>query len=166
MTFGRSYSIPSLPIVIDSESLQYVNEWKYLGTTIRAGKCFSFVARPDLSSFFRASNSILRVLDDAHEMIQLTLLYTNCVPIITYASGVKQFSSAEMSDCNVALNNALRKIFGFNRWESVRTLRENSGFPSLYELFQKARRRFIASCRGHFNPVIKFLVTFTHDMQM
>ena len=76
---------------------------------------------------------------------------------------MKQFSSAEMSDCNVAINNALRKIFGFNRWESVRTLRENSGFPSLHELFEKARKRFLATCRVHFNPIIKFLVAFTHD---
>ena len=166
MTFGRSHLLPAVPIVIDNEPLDYVSEWKYLGTTIRAGKLFSFVARQDLTSFFRASNSILRTLVDAHEMIQLTLLYTNCVPIITYACGVKQLSSNDMSDCNVALNNALRKIFGFNRWESVRSLRENSGFPSLYELFEKARRRFLATCRGHYNPVIRFLVAFTHDTQM
>ena len=41
-------------------------------------------------------------------MTQLTLLYSNCIPIITYTCKVKQFSFTEMSDCNVAVNNALR----------------------------------------------------------
>ena len=86
-----------------------------MGTTIKSGKSFSFVARPDITNFFRACNSVLRVLDEAHEMTQLTLLYSNCVPILTYACGVKQFSSSDMSDCNVAVNNALRKTFGFQR---------------------------------------------------
>ena len=88
LTFGRSYNKEATPLLIDGEALQYVSEWKYLGTTIRSGKSFSFVARPDITSFFRACNSVLRVLDDAHEMTQLTLLYSNCVPIITYACGV------------------------------------------------------------------------------
>ena len=156
----------SIPLIINDEPLDYVTKWKYLGTTIAAGKTFSFIARPDITSFFRASNSILRVLDDAHEMTQLTLLYSNCVPLITYACEVKQFSSTEMSDCNVAVNNALRKIFGFNRWQSIRALREMSDFPSLHELFEKARKRFLSSCKVHFNPIIRFLVPFTHDYQM
>ena len=165
MTFGRSRFDDSIPLIINDESLDYVTEWKYLGTTIGSGKSFSFIARPDITSFYRASNSILRVLDNAHEMTQLTLLYTNCVPIISYACGVKQFSSAHMTDCNIAVNNALRKIFGFNQWQSIRTLREMSGFPSLHDIFEKARKRFLASCRVHSNPVVKFLLAFTHDNQ-
>ena len=124
-----------------------------------AGNHLNFVARPDLSSFFRATNSILNVLPGAHEHVLVTLLYTNCVPILSYACAVKEYSAAEMSNCNVAVNNALRKVFGFSRWESIRTLREVFGMKSLYEIFKSTQDKFIISCRSHLNPVINHIAS-------
>lgn len=43
-------------ILINEEPLENVSEWKYLGVTISSGKTFGFSARPDLASFFRATN--------------------------------------------------------------------------------------------------------------
>ena len=114
MLFGKSQLDHLAPVTIGGPMLEYATELKYLGTTIVSGKSFSFTARPDISSFFRATNSILNVLSDAHERVLLTLLYNNCIPIITYACSVKQFSASDISDCNLAINNALRKVFGFS----------------------------------------------------
>ena len=113
MTFGKSCALPIAPVTISGDPIDSVSEWKYLGTTLAAGKSFSFTARPDISSFLRATNSVLNVLNDAHKHTLLTLLYTNCLPILTYACAVKQYSASDMSDCNLAMNNAFRKIFGF-----------------------------------------------------
>ena len=77
MTFGKSFDLPIAPLTISGDSIDSVSEWKYLGTTLAAGKSFSFTARPDISSFFRATNSVLNVLNDAHEHTLLTLLYKN-----------------------------------------------------------------------------------------
>ena len=62
---------------------------------------------------YRASNSVLNVLTNANENVLLQLLYTNCVPIISYACSVIFFSATEMTNCNTAINNVIRKIFGF-----------------------------------------------------
>ena len=113
MKFGKSHNDQCVPLRIGSQDIDFVTDWKYLGTTISSGKAFSFSAKPDMNSFFRASNAILSVLGDADKPVLLTLLYTNCVPILTYACSIKQYSASEMSDCNVAVNNALRRIFGF-----------------------------------------------------
>ena len=51
------------------------------------------------------------------------LLYANCVPILTYASGIKQYPAREMTNCTTALNNAIRKIFSYNRWEVIKIFR-------------------------------------------
>ena len=118
-----------------------------------------FVARPDLSSFFRATNSVLNSLPGAHEHTLITLVYTNCVPILTYACAVKELSATEMSSCNTAVNNALRKIFGFSRWESIRTLREIFGMKSLYDIFKSTQDGFVQSCKSHSNPVISFIAS-------
>ena len=87
----------------------------------------------------------------------INLLYSNCVPILTYACAVKEYSAAEMSNCNVAVNHALRKVFGFSRWESIRTLREAFEMKSLYEIFKLTQDKFLANCRSHYNPVIVYL---------
>ena len=134
---------------------QTVDEWKYLGTTIVGGKGFSFSARPDISNFFRAANAVLNVLSGAQEHTLLYLLHTNCVPILTYACEVKEYNSREMSDCNIALNSAFRKIFGFRDWRSISDLREIFGFESLYVTFKKAQDKFFQNCVTHFNPVIR-----------
>ena len=40
-----------------------------------------------------------------------------------------------MQDINTAINDAIRKIFSFNRWESVRALREGCDKKSIYDIF-------------------------------
>ena len=58
------------------------------------------------------------------EDILLKLLYSNCVPILTYGAAVKDLTAKEKQQINVAVNNAIRRIFTFRRWESIRQLRE------------------------------------------
>ena len=79
------------------------------------------------------------------------------MPILTYACAVKEYSSSDMSDCNVAMNNAFRKIFGFKQWQSIRYLRELFGFDSLYNIFKKAQDKFLVLCQSHANPIFKFI---------
>ena len=134
MVFGRSFRDPCKPLTIGRENLEFVNEWKYLGTTIVSGKVFAFTARPDLSSFYRATNAVINVLTGAHEHVLVNLLYTNCVPVLTYACSVKQYSASDMSDCTLAMNNALRKVFGLKDWRSIRTLRQEFGFKCLCDI--------------------------------
>ena len=126
---------------------------------MKAGRHLSFVARPDISSFYRASNSILHSLPGAHEHTLVTLLYCNCLPILTYVCSVKEFSASEMSNCNLAVNNALRRVFGFNRWESIRSLREVFGMKSLYEIFKSSQDKFLRTCISHHNPIISHIAS-------
>ena len=157
MIFGKNHYDSGPPLIINGALIDFVTEWKYLGTTLVSGKHFSFSARNDLTSFFRAANSIINVLTGAHEHVLLTLLYTNCIPILSYACSVKEYSASEMSSCNVAVNNVFRKIFGFTRWESIRVLRQQFGLKSIYEIFKKAKDTFAASCLAHHNPIVSFL---------
>ena len=87
----------------------------------------------------------------------MQLLYTNCVPIHTYASALKTFSAKEMTFCTVALNDAIRKIVSFNQWESVRFLRESFGYKTLYEIFATASKKFRDALPTYRNSIIKCL---------
>ena len=127
-------------ILINNIEVDYVEKIKYLGVTISSEPAFTFSADADLRSFYRSVNSILNVVKKPDEAIQMYLLYTNCVPIVTYACQVKEFSARQMSLCNTALNDAIRKVFTYQRWESVRLLRESLGYKSLYEIFAISKK--------------------------
>ena len=101
----------------------------------------------------------MRTLNGAHEHVLVNLLYSNCVPILTYACDVKEFSARDMSDCNLAINNALRKVFGFSTWQSIRVLCELFNFKSIYKIFKTAQDRFLTQSKSHPNPIISLLIT-------
>ena len=142
------------PILLNGNKVEYVQCIIYLGTTIVNNKGFAFSSANDLSKFYRASNSILRAVRQPSEEILIHLLFTCCTPILSYASEVKEFPSRQMQDCCTAVNDALRLIFGYNRWESVRVLRTSFGYKSLVEIFQRAKTRFDSSISRHHNPII------------
>ena len=145
------------PISINGVKIDYVDTVAYLGTTIVSNKGIIFSSKNDLASFYRASNSILRAVKKPSEEVLLHLLYVNCVPILTYASAVKEYPSREIHNCNTALNDSLRFIFGYHRWESVRHLRECFGYKSLTELFSKAKMNFDKSALTHHNSIISVI---------
>ena len=115
------------------------------------------MARPDISNFFRATNAVVNVLKGAHEHTLLHLLHSNCLPILTYACNIKDYSASDMRDCNTAVNSAYRKIFGFTDYRSIREIREAFGFDSLYLTFKKAKDAFWQNCTSHGNPIIRFI---------
>ena len=87
------------------------------------------------------------------------LLFSNCVPRLTYGAAVKELNGVESNQYNVALNNAIRRIFGFRQWQSIRQLREVYVFDSMEMMFAKAKKRFHDSLPNHLNGVLRFSST-------
>ena len=56
VVFGKPHNVVNLcPLTIDSKAIDYVAECHYLGVTLKGGIHFGFTARPDQTSFFRAT---------------------------------------------------------------------------------------------------------------
>ena len=143
------------PILLNGSSVDYVSSVKYLGVTIVSDRGLTFSGRNEIQTFYRAANSILTSLNKPDEDVLMQLLNTNCVPILTYACNIKCLSAQDMRDCNTAVNDAVRKIFTFHRWESVRILREEFKMKSIYELFHIASKKFRLSLAHHPNSILR-----------
>ena len=150
----NSYS-DLFPLYLGGAPLEFVSEFRYLGIHLLANRASITTIR----SFHRAANSILNGRVKPHSDILLKLLYSNCVPILTYACAVKDFSASEMYRCHVAVNNAIRKIFSLAVWQSIRYLRMSKGYDSIYEIFAKAKSKFMASAAHSPNSIISYLAT-------
>ena len=160
MVIGKSLTDAQFaPLTLNNEHLEFVNEYKYLGVQLRAGKVLSFPATTTIRSFHRAANSILYNRVKPSNIVLMKLLFTNCVPIITYASSVREFSAADMYRCHVAVNNAIRKVFTFAIWQSIRHLRISHGYKSIYELFSSAKANFLANASSSSNLIVRHLST-------
>ena len=159
LIFGNKREHLIDPLTLNNVPLQYVSQWSYLGTTIIAGTSLTFTSQPELAKFYRSTNSIISSNKRPNELVLIQLLYSNCVPCLSYASEVKDISSRELQDCNVALNDSIRRIFSYNRWESTRSLRQQLGYPNVTEIFRSRRRRFFNRCRESTNGVICFIAS-------
>ena len=145
------------PLYLSDIPLGFVSEYKYLGVVLTSGTTLSFSAITVIRSFHRAVNSILYSRVKLEKAILMKLLYTNCVPILTYACAVREFNAADMRKVHVALNNAIRRIFSFAVWQSIRHLRIEYGYKSVYEIFAEAKSKFLVSAPASRNPIVYHL---------
>ena len=141
MHFGKDLHLPTLTMY--GRPLEYVDRYKYLGVTVVAGSTFTTSHLKPLIRFRSTANTVLNVHQKPSEHILMKMLYATCVPHLTYASDVVQYSAGQMHQLNVALNDCIRRIFTYNRWESVRFLRLSFGYPSLIEIFESRSCKFL-----------------------
>ena len=160
MYFGKKFdSFSCASITLNDVSLEFVSEWKYLGVLLKSDARFTCSAKKCRNAFYRSSNSIINTLHGPSELVQMKLLYSFCVPIITYASDVVIFHNKEMESLHVAVNDAIRKIFSYNRWESIKVLRESLGYLSVTEIFAKRKKSFESKFTQVGNRAFLFLYT-------
>ena len=161
MVFGKiTKSSSSLAkIIVNGESIEYINSCIYLGFYVTSSTCFKLSTSEDFRGFFGSVNSILSSIQKPRENVLMHLLFSNCVPKLTYGAAVKQLNAIETRQYNVALNNAIRRIFGFRHWQSIRQLREVYGYDSIEVMFAKAKKRFYDSLSNHQKGVLRFLST-------
>ena len=145
------------PLVLNNESIEFVNKWKYLGCTVVSTPKFAFSNDSELSAFYCSANSILRSLKKPNELVMMKLLYSNCVPNLTYCAEVKELTSVYMHKCSVALNDSIRRIFSYHRWESTRCLRQQLHHPNIVEIFASRHKQFSERNREHANAVVRDL---------
>ena len=146
MIFGGMKGKFISPLSLYNQSLEFVSQWRYLGATIIEGTTLTFSCKQELSNFYRSLNCLLSAIHKPNELVLMNLLYSNCVSGLTHAAEVKIITNAEMHNCNVALNDGIRRIFSYNRWESTRHLRQQLSYPNVTEIFHSRSRKFLSVC--------------------
>ena len=158
MYFGDDFnSITCSPLSLNGKDLEFVKEWKYLGVMVKSDKLFCTSVLKPRCAFYRSANSILNVLNKPSEDVQMKLLYSICVPCATYACDVIDYSNKDKQSLHVALNDAIREIFGYDRWQSIKDIRESFGYQSITEIFAKSKTNFERSLPSIGNSVLTFL---------
>ena len=163
MIVGKALNSEVMQLKLHGVPLEIVCEYKYLGIHLYVNNGLSFSSTATIRSFYRAANSILYSRVKPTNEVLMRLLYSNCVPILTYGCAVKEFSSSDMYKCHVAINNAVRKIYSYAVWQSIRHLRLALGYESIHETFDKAKRKILAFAAKSSNSIITYIATHIPD---
>ena len=128
---------------LDGKKIEWVDEWKYLGVTLKRGKVFNCSVSERIKKFFRCSNAIFRIEGRSNKKVMLRLVETHCVPLLTYAIEIVHVTDQnERRQLRVAYNSLFRKIFDYRWRESVTALQHSLGRPTWEELLQKRENCF------------------------
>jgi len=72
----------------------------------------------------------------------VSALATNCLPILTHAALAVKYTVRQEDELNAAWNSVYRRIFGFNKWESVGAFINGLGKLDLHHIFMLRRLNF------------------------
>ena len=97
---------------------------------------------PVKRSFYAACNCVFSNCNSAHEIVQLNLQEAYCLPLLTYASPAIVLKVKQAAELNACWNSVFRRIFGFNKWESVRMFINGMGRLDLHHILLLRRDKF------------------------
>ena len=140
--FGKRTNILH-KIKLNGSTIEWANEWSYLGVTLRSGKTFDCSVTEKVKKFYRCLNAILRIDGRSNEMVLLHLINTHCIPVLTYGIEVIHVVNRdERRQMRVAYNSVFRKLFNYRWSESVTALQGFLGYPTWEELIERRRCSF------------------------
>ena len=167
MYFGKDFhSFSCAPLTLNGGVLEFVQEMKYLGVIVTSERGFSCSVKKARCAFYRSSNSILNVIRCPKTEVQMKLLYSICIPNLTYACEVVSYKDNEMKSLHTAANDAIRRIFGYNRWESIRSLRDSKGYSSITVIFANRKQIFEKNLSQIGNSFITRLAHFISNLEV
>lgn len=128
---------------INGSDIMWDNKLKYLGIFINNGRHFSVDLALTRRSFFKSVNYILSNCKFMSDLVKLELLEKHCLPILGYCIESLPLNCTELKAINSWWNMVYRKIFNYNKWESVRCLISNLGRLDLIHIINLKTVSFI-----------------------
>ena len=145
--FGKRIEI-SHNVTLNGNAIEWVDQWVYLGVTLKSAKIFDCSINDRVKKFFRSANAIFRIDSRSNDMVMLQLVESHCVPILTYGIEVIHVANRdERRQLRVAYNSLFRKIFQYRWSESVSALQSFLGRPTWEQLVEKRRANFFKRVR-------------------
>ena len=136
--------------MLNGKPVQWVDEWTYLGLTLKSGKTFECSVKERIKKFYRCANAIFRIDGRSNDTVMLHLIETHCVPLLTYGIEILHIKNRdERRQLRVAYNSVFRKIFGYRWSEAVTALQGFLGRPTWEQLTEKRQSSFYSRIVNH-----------------
>ena len=143
LQFGKVCSKSIDPLSLGTNSISWVDSLKYLGVHLLGSRRHvTFDVGPLKRSFYRACNCIASHASKLDEILHLYLQETYSLPLLTYALPAVSLSARQSNELNVCWNSVYRLIFGFRKWESVKSFINGLGRLNFHFIAKVRRCKF------------------------
>ena len=95
---------------------------KYLGVFLLSERTLKFDIIPVKRAIYSACNSIFSCGFGVDELALLSLQESYSLPVLMYAVPALSLKSKQIDEFNVCWNNIIRRLFNYNKWESVKVV--------------------------------------------
>jgi len=127
MVVGRAVAVESQSMLLGDTHIHWSQSIRYLGVYVVSRKTLSFDVSPMKRAFYAACNSIFSNTYGLNEMALLSLQEAYSLSILMYAAPALHLSAKQINELNVCWNMVFRRIFQYNKWESVRVVIDGCG---------------------------------------
>jgi hypothetical protein len=130
-------------VLLGSSHIEKFKSIKYLGVTLCGGKTLSFECNIVKTELFCSMQ--LRLCSrqtTIDELKHVSLQENYCLPILTYASAAIKYSVKQVDELNACWNSVFRRIFGFQKYESVKSFICGLGRFDLRHIIRIRRAKF------------------------
>ena len=158
IAFGPGFNECRFPLKLGDQLIEWKSCLKYLGVVFITGAKLTVDTSSITRKYYAACNSVFSKASCMPELTKLHLLESYCLPILTYVIGSLNLSKSQCNVLNVCWNNAYRKVFGFNRCESVKSFMCGLGKLDFLHIHKSAVLRFHKKLSYSGNSVIKMLL--------
>ena len=158
ITIGPASNLNIKPLLLQGGTISWENNFKYLGVNFLADKKLTVDTDIIKRKFFSACNSILCKTRQLDEITRLCLIETSCITLLTYAIAALNLRDSQLNDLNVSWNNVFRIIFGFHKWESVKSFMCGVGRLDIYHLRLRTCLSFMKNYLASNNDLTRYLM--------
>ena len=109
--FGKRFNCECSNICVDGTSLPWSSNIKYLGIVFKSGFKFQVDFKTSRANFFRSFNAIYGKISKASEFVILSLVRSNCLPIILYNLEAYDLNVSTLRSLDNPLFLAVGKVF-------------------------------------------------------
>ena len=118
--FGPLSKYDTSDMFLCGNKISWIDSIKYLGIIFISDKQLSTDDGVIKRKSYAACNCLFVNCINQQELLQLPLLESYCLPILTYCTVAVKLSNVETANLNACWNSVFRQIFGFHKCESVR----------------------------------------------
>jgi len=140
MRIGNRWQASCAPISVNDQTLNWVDELKYLGIYIKSGKKFACSWQSARSSFYKSVNCILGVLGSQPSVqVALALVRASALPCLTYGLSSNFLSVAEKKHFSYVYNSIFVKLFHVKDVSSIEQCQYFCNFWPFQAMYEYSR---------------------------
>jgi len=109
----------------------------------KTGPCLKVDVSYIKRKFYTSCNSVLSHCKSVDDIIKLTMVKSYCLPLLTHCLGALSLTRRCVQDLGVYWNDCFRRIFRYNRYESVKDLQFICNELPLELLYDLAKWKFL-----------------------